>query len=1204
MTDSNNSYVIRQLKTVFSISVALLLVSLYASYTSITRLIDNSKMVNHTNMVLIQAENLISYMKDAETGHRGFLASGGDVSFLEPYNYSRQKVLKTYADLTMLTGNNPKQQAYLKEALRLINKKYQQMETMILLTKSGQYGLAYEKEKHKGMTQGKLVMDTLRAVVVNMKTEEKKLLEIRTAEQTKYILYTPSLVLVAALISILITVLSYVRIKRDVDKRIAQQKADEAKYIETSERISIMEAIAKKIADGNYTVRSNDQRQDELGRISKALNEMTGALEQNFNHLKDTAWLQTGSVKLSDAMRGEKNLHKLSTNLINVIIEYLEAPLGTLYLVGKHSQLLLVGSFAAEDAPKNLKIGEGLVGQVVKSKKLMVLNDLPSNYLSIKSSIGHTLPTSLVILPLMYSNEVIAVVEIGLLRTLTTIELEFLEKNSEAIGIGLNAALDYEKLQHLLEETQAQSEELQTQHGELENLNTELEAQAQKLQASEEELRVQQEELQQTNEELEERSSLLEEKNVDIQRKAEELAIATRYKSEFLANMSHELRTPLNSILLLSRLLSENNDKNLNNDQVEYAKVIQSSGNGLLALIDEILDLSKIEAGKMSLEFQQVSISEIIDDLQSLFNPIANEKKIDFHVIINKDVPKVIETDRMRVDQILKNLISNALKFTDKGSVTMEVKNVPGNDKVLCFEIKDTGIGIAKDKQQLIFEAFQQADGSTKRKYGGTGLGLSISKELTKLLNGELKLTSEPDKGSTFSLFIPILKIKAGYVSVIGNFLKEQQQETSIPPLPIEKAQNDDMYVSNFIPQSIPDDRDSISKNDKIILIIEDDTVLAKALLEYTRRKKYKGIVSVRGDEGLSLALKYKPMGILLDIHLPVKSGWEVMEELKANMETKHIPIHIMSSNKVKNESITKGAVDFIDKPIAFEQMSDVFKKIEYIVNNKSKKVLIVEENPKHAKALAYFLETCNISSDVKSDFKEGIEALKNESVDCVILDMEISNIKSYNLLEEAKKNSGLDSLPIIIFTGRNLSTAEEQKIKQYADSIIVKTAHSYQRMLDEVSLFLHLVGGENEAKKGDFKKLGALNQILNEKTVLVVDDDVRNIFSLSKALEKLKINVITAIDGNEAMKKLNENPGVDAVLLDMMMPQMDGYQTATKIREQARWKNLPVIAVTAKAMSGDREKCIDAGASDYITKPIDIDQLLSLLRVWLYYKN
>lgn len=1200
LSTTNNTYVIRQLKTVFSISIALLLVSLYASFTSITKLINNSKSVNHTNTVLIESENLISYMKDAETGHRGFLLSNGNEVFLEPYKTSRQKVLTSYANLKMLTEDNTLQQENLRQALNLINEKYAQMEITIKLVKQGEFGPRYEREKNEAMLKGKVVMDNLRNVISRMKGLEKKLLDARTKEQTKYIVYTPPLVLVAALISILITVFSYVKIKQDMDKRIAKQKIDEEKYLETSERISIMEAIAKKIADGNYAVRSNDTKQDELGRISTALNEMTASLEKSFNHLKDTTWLQTGSVKLSDAMRGERNIHRLSTNLINSIIDYLDAPLGTLYLVGQHKHLSLIGSFAASDAPKNLKAGEGLVGQAVINKKMIVLNELPSNYLAIKSSIGETLPTSLVILPLMYSNEVIAVVELGLLRSLTTIEQEFLSANAEAIGIGLNAALDYEKLQHLLEETQAQSEELQTQHVELENLNTELEAQAQKLQASEEELRVQQEELQQTNEELEERSTLLEEKNSDIQRKAEELAVATRYKSEFLANMSHELRTPLNSILLLSRLLTENNEKNLNTDQVEYAKVIQSSGNGLLGLIDEILDLSKIEAGKMNLEYQQVPINAIIDDLQSLFKPVANEKKIEFHVNVQKDVPQVIETDRMRVDQILKNLLSNALKFTSKGSVTMEVKRVPGNDKLIRFDVIDTGIGIPRDKQQLVFEAFQQADGSTKRKYGGTGLGLSISRELVKLLNGELMLSSEPGKGSVFSMIIPVIKTNTSYTTVVDSYIQEPHEEfVATRPKAAE-----DQFVTTIIPNSIPDDRNSITKNDKCILIIEDDTILARALLEYSRKKGYKGLVSVRGDEGLLLALKYKPIGVLLDIYLPVKSGWEVMDELKANAETRHIPIHIMSSNKVKHESLNKGAVDFINKPIAIEQMSDVFKKIEYIVNNKAKKVLIVEENPKHAKALAYFLETCNISSDVKSDLQQGIEALKKEDVDCVILDMEVSNIKSYSLLEEAKKNTGMENLPIIIFTGKNLSIAEEQRIKQYADSIIVKTAHSYQRVLDEVSLFLHLMEGEKEKKKDDFKKLGALNQILNEKTVLVVDDDVRNIFSLSKALEKLKMNVITAVDGNEAMKKLNENPGVDAVLLDMMMPQMDGYQTAAKIREQARWRNLPVIAVTAKAMTGDREKCIEAGASDYITKPIDIDQLLSLLRVWLYYKN
>jgi signal transduction histidine kinase/CheY-like chemotaxis protein len=750
----------------------------------------------------------------------------------------------------------------------------------------------------------------------------------------------------------------------------------------------------------------------------------------------------------------------------------------------------------------------------------------------------------------------------------------------------------------LLEETQAQSEELQLQHTELEAINAELEAQTEKLQASEEELRVQQEELEQTNEELSERSVLLEEKNTEIQKKSEALELTTRYKSEFLANMSHELRTPLNSILLLSRLLSENNNKGMNKEEIEFARVIMSSGNSLLGLIDEILDLSKIEAGKMELEFLEVPTKEITDSLASLFTQVAKEKNIGFE-IISKEAPLVIKTDRMRLEQILKNLLSNAIKFTEKGSVSLEIKINDDDDKIICFIVKDTGIGIPLDKQPLIFEAFQQADGSTKRKYGGTGLGLSISRELAKLLKGEIILHSKENEGSSFTLCLPIY----------GSSMKKVIVEKT-PPIQIQEENNEETeskkkYISTTIPEEIEDDRDSISEDDKVILIVEDDMNFAKSLLTFTRKSGYKGIVSVRGDYALNFALMYKPVGILLDIELPVKSGWEVLEELKNNSQTKHIPVHIMSSHKLKQESLLKGAVDFLDKPVAFEKIPDVFMRIEHIISKESQKVLIIEDNPKHAKALSYFLETYNINSEIKSDVSDGLTSLTKNNVDCVILDMGIPDKQAYQILDGVKKSPGLENLPVIVFTGKSLSLKEEVKIKKYADSIIVKTAHSYQRMLDEVSLFLHLVEeNKNEnGKKESYKKLNLLNNILFDKTVLVVDDDVRNIYSLTKALEVFKMNVITAFDGKEAIKVLEENPNTDIVLLDMMMPNMDGYETAEKIRSNPKHLSLPLIAVTAKAMTGDREKCIKAGASDYITKPVDIDQLLSLLRVWLYDK-
>ena len=1194
LTQSTNS-VIRQLQLVFSLSTLLLLISLAASFYSIQRLISNSQMVNHTNQVLLEAENIISFMKDAETGQRGYLVTL-DPLFLQPYTGSYEKVTASYDQLRGLTTDNATQQKNLDEVKSLYERKFTQMRQAIKLNQRNRIRQD-SSQRYAAMATGKKTMDSLRVVVNRIETEERALLKARIGQQQIYISATPFLLVLAALISMAITGFTYIRIKRDLNERLAKQKRDEELYRETTRRITRMEGITQEIAGGNYTIRSSDEEVDDLGRIAKALNQMAAALERTFADLANKNWLQTGTAKLSDAIRGEKNIHRLGTQLIDTLATYLNAPMGTVYIATQDATFALAGSYATQNAPATVQAGQGLLGQAIERKKPLVIQDVPADYSQITSSLGTIRPTALVLAPLVYDNMCIGALELSFLRKPDSLAVEFLQTNLEAMAIGVNAALDFMRLQHFLEETQAQSEELQAQHEELTNLNVELEMQAQKLQTSEEELRVQQEELQQTNTELEERGLLLEEKNNDIQKKADELELATRYKSEFLANMSHELRTPLNSILLLSRLLAENDDQNLSTDQVEYATVIQSSGNGLLGLIDEILDLSKIEAGQMKLEYEQVLLSDLTSELQALFGLLAKEKGLDFLITVDAEVPSNFETDRMRLGQILKNLLSNALKFTAKGSVSLTVKQNASQLTQLCFVVNDTGIGIPPEKQPLVFEAFQQADGSTKRKYGGTGLGLSISRELAKLLGGEISLSSRVGEGSTFTVHLPTM----------------QSQPVSLPeparPLlpatslsPATNGATSTKYVSTTIPEAIPDDRNTITEQDKVILIVEDDTNFAKSLLDYTRQKGYKGVVSVRGDEGLQLATTYKPIGILLDIQLPIMSGWEVMDALKADPRTRPIPVHIMSSHHLKNESLLKGAVDFVDKPMAFEQMKAVFQRIEYVLNRGPKKVLIIEDNPQHAKALAYFLESFNINSELKSNVTESIDALHQKEIDCVILDMGVPDAKAYETLDEVRKNSGLENLPIIIFTGKSLSLAEELKIKKYADSIIVKTAHSYQRMLDEVSLFLHLVEeNKSDSGKGKPKKLSGLNQVLTNKTVLVADDDVRNIFSLSKALEQYNMTVVAALDGNEALQKLTENPTVDVVLLDMMMPQMDGYETARKIRDNIQWRNLPVIAVTAKAMTGDREKCIQAGASDYITKPVDIDQLVSLLRVWLY---
>jgi signal transduction histidine kinase/DNA-binding response OmpR family regulator/CHASE3 domain sensor protein len=1182
----------RNLLVSSGISMLILIVSSAASFLSIRSLLDSNSWVNHTQQVIYNLNAGESKLVDAQTSMRGYLLTGQQ-DFLQQFSEAEESAHNYFDEVESLTIDNSGQQQSMTKLKPLNDQFFKYLQLRIDEKKQGQIVLASD------LDTGRKLMNNIRTLLKRMENKEQKLLEERTSTSEKYSSYSLVLILSAAFIALIITVVFFVRILRDYNERAKLQQELENKDIETAERIRVISSIAGQISQGNYEVRVADTESDALGSVGDSLNNMAKELGRSFKNLSDKEWLQTGNAELNKVMIGEKSLETLTKDVIEYLALYTGSNAGALYLMEGENLYAAAGyGYVPGKSKEQIKIGEGLSGQAVMSNKILELKAASEDDIKISYVLGEAKPAHIVAVPLLDST-VEGVVELASVKEYSKLQMEFLSTVANNVGIAIKAAQNRKRVQELLEETEAQSEELRAQHSELESMNSELEVQTEKLQASEEELRVQQEELQQTNEELAERSVLLEEKNTEIQKKSEDLELTTRYKSEFLANMSHELRTPLNSILLLSRLLSENNDENMNDEQIEFAKVIQSSGNGLLGLIDEILDLSKIEAGKMELEFLDTSTKEVSDSLKDLFAEVAREKNIEFK-IVSQDAPLVIKTDKMRLEQILKNLISNAIKFTSKGAVTLEIKKNPADSKTISFIVKDTGIGIPREKQPLIFEAFQQADGSTKRKYGGTGLGLSISRELAKLLKGEIKLASTVGEGSEFTLNIPIFG-PGGSQSVESHEAYTELQEAEK-----EKTQElKDKYISPSVPEDVPDDRESIATGDKVILIVEDDTNFAKSLLEFTRKRGYKGIVSVRGDYALDFALSYKPVGILLDIELPVMSGWEVMEELKGNLQTKHIPVHIMSSHSLKRESLLKGAVNFLDKPVAYEQMPEIFSKIEHIVNKESQKVLIFEDNPKHAKALAYFLETYNINSEIKSDITDGVDSLKKKEVDCVILDMGIPDKQAYEILESVKRNPGLEDLPVIVFTGKSLSMKEELKIKKYADSIVVKTAHSYQRMLDEVSLFLHLVEeNKKEGGKDNIKKLNLLNNVLSNKTVLVVDDDVRNIYSLTKALETLKMNVLTAIDGKEALKVLEQHPEIDVVLLDMMMPNMDGYETATRIRENSKLKHLPVIAVTAKAMTGDREKCINAGASDYITKPVDVDQLLSLLRVWLYDKN
>ncbi|RNA62202.1 response regulator [Chryseobacterium nematophagum] len=1196
--------IIKNLQFGVGISLLILIATSIASYWSIQNQMQNRENLSTSRKSITAVKDILVTLLDAETGARGYQLTGKK-SFLEPYNQSIDAFAEVIRQAKLLDIKDQEQLQRIKDLEKNGNKIFINLKQFI---ENKQKGISMTQEQ---MLLSKQYTDQCRQLVLDFVHYEENQLTKKDKALERSSNLTVLFIVFSAIAALTVTIFFYRRLRTDVMSKEKLQRELKEKEQEMTKRVSAIQKVANRIAFGDYSQKLVDDSQDDLSDLVDSVNHMTNSLKKSFEKINKSDWRQKGLALLNELLVGNKSMDELIHESLDHLIEYGNCMDGAMYLVDD-GLLKLSNAFGIENnMPITFKPGEGMVGKVFIQKVPKVYNDLNEKDFAISFASNKVKINAVLLLPILADKESIGVLELCSAHNFDEDHLEYFVESSRNIGIALNAAKWREKEHRLLEETQAQSEELQVQHYELENLNSELEAQAHKLQASEEELRVQQEELMQANVELEERSKLLEEKNhliadrnTEIQQKVEELALSTKYKSEFLANMSHELRTPLNSILLLSRLMSENTEKNLNEDQVESAKVIQSSGSILLTLIDEILDLAKIESGKMRLEYQQVMISGLVKDLTNLFNPLMIEKGIQLNVYIEDDVEQTIETDPLRVDQVLTNLLSNALKFTSEGSIDLHIKKDPKNKEVVVFSVKDTGIGIPEAKQNVIFEAFRQADGSTRRKFGGTGLGLAISREITRLLGGELLLKSKVNVGSEFSFVVPVnrnakmpqtetdedlVKIIKEDVEEIQNILKDGESEVHESGIVMDMS-------------DIVDDRKSITIGDKVILIIEDDINFAKALLRYARTQNYKGVVVNRGDQALSAAIQYHPLAILLDVQLPVKDGWYVMDELKSNAGTAHIPIHMMSVLHVKEESLMKGAAGFIDKPLAINHMAPMFRKIEETLQSHPQKVLIVEENAKHANALSYFLGNYNITLSVENNAEGSIQSLLEKNVDCVILDIESFKGEEHKVIESIKSNKGLENLPIIAFTEHHLSQPEELRIRQYANSIVVKTAHSYQRILDEIGLFLHLVEKKNSSIEITANRaLGSLTEVLSEKKILITDDDVRNVFSLTKVLERYKVEVVPAMDGKQALDKIKEHPDIDVVLMDLMMPEMDGYETIREIRKIPKFTRLPIIAITAKSMTGEREKCIEAGASDYISKPVDIDQLLSLLRVWLY---
>lgn len=942
----------------------------------------------------------------------------------------------------------------------------------------------------------------------------------------------------------------------------------------------------------------------ELSRRSKEAQKLNKEIQAAQKNIEEFNWVLAQSSILNEKITGIDNEDLIAETAFKTIAASLNFYAGTLYVrrMDSYEYLLKekIGIDGGKEVPASFVHGEGLLGNVTKRKEIKVIKQAVEELMTSSSTLQGNQISTLILAPLVFEQQSLGILEIG--GTFNEEELsktlQYLERISRILAMSIKFGQSHTLVENLLEETQQQTEELEAQQEELRITNEELIYKTNLLEASEEELRVQQEELQQTNLELEEKAKQLEVRNQDlneaqkvVEEKIQEVELASRYKSEFMANMSHELRTPLNSILILAKLLHDNKNQNLNSDQVKYASVIHSAGSDLLQLINELLDLAKIESGKVELNYERIVTKDFLHNIENLFVTTAEEKGIAFQIATDTHIPDQFISDEYRLEQVLKNFLSNAFKFTDKkGSVTLAVQAV---NEHLKFIVSDNGKGISEEKQQLIFEAFRQEDGSTSRKYGGTGLGLSISREIASLLGGRITLSSELDKGSVFTLIIP-------YSKAIENGAREAAL-LSDDVVAAKKVDDDLQSLAESIEPTSTEN--AATKN---LLIVEDDINFADILRDFAHMYGFQVMLSHDGADAVEKAKQFKPHAIILDVMLPIADGWEVLKTLKGIPDTKHIPIHMMSAASFnQREFIENGAIGFLSKPVSEDSLKKVFDNIHLNINKGIKKVLLIEDQEFQSEIIKSAFAEQHINVIQAFSAATGLAKLETEeNIDCVILDIKLPDADGLDVLDQIKAMPTYGDTPIIINTAYDLTKKQIDHIRQYTKAMVLKSGKSNSRLIDEVKLFLNKISSDDYSP---VKNIGKLNQLsgqsdsLQGKTVLIADDDMRNVFALTTTLQEYKMEIEIANNGLEAVEIVQQNPGkIDIVLMDIMMPEMDGYEAIAAIRKEKANISLPIIAVTAKAMKGDREKSLQIGASDYISKPIDIDKLVSLMRVWL----
>jgi CheY-like chemotaxis protein/CHASE3 domain sensor protein len=1118
------------LATFFLQVVALGTISVL-SYRGFRERLATADLTTGTLETLQQIESVVSLLTDAETGQRGYLLTREE-RYLQPYNDAAASLRSQLVNLQQVVAGNPAQEKRVALLGSLADEKLTELRETISLEQDGDTEAAMAIVH---TNRGKEIMDGVREVAGAMETDEHAALETALADGRDSA-HSLSLLMIAGPLLLL----------------------------------SLISASA-------------------------------WAAARFFRRLEIQGWVRAGAALLNSRLQGQHSLAQLGDRTVSFLAEYLGAYVGAVHVVTPDGGLARCGGYAlassgATGEPR--RAGAGLVSQAAKQQRTLHVSDVPADYLPINSSLGTSQPRELLVVPAVSDRETSAVIEFGFFRSVGGPEFQLLERAAESVGAAFRAYQYRARQDELLEETQRQAQELQAQQEELEATNKNLEEQAGKLRESQRELQHQQAELEQTNAYLEEQTETLESQKEALlttqellQHKAAEIERANRYKSEFLANMSHELRTPLNSSLILAKLLADNKQGTLTAEQVKYARTIYAAGNDLLTLINDILDLAKIEAGKVDLVIESTGVERLFDALKQRFEPLASERGLEMRFTVDPGCPTTLETDPDRLLQILTNLLSNAVKFTEKGHVHLLARRQDSSR--VAFTVEDSGMGIPAEQHEVIFEAFRQADGTTNRKHGGTGLGLSICRELAALLDGEIQLRSTPGQGSAFTVLLPL---RGTATAAAG-----PATAASGPPLRlVESAPSIEADPETSVP-FVEDDRDHITDPRRVLLVIEDDAVFAEILRDLGREHNFECVVARDAAEGLRFARDYGPAAVVLDIGLPDHSGLTVLELLKRDPSVRHIPVHVMSVHDYQRVARELGAVGYALKPVKREQLAGAFRLLEERLSRTVKSVLVVEDEPAQREAISRLLQADGVEIVAVANADEALTELRRATFDCCVLDLMLPKVSGFELLEQMSEHETCSFPPVIVYTARALSTEEEQQLRRLSSSIIIKGARSPERLLEEVTLFLHQVEAElPEEQQQMLRAARDREAVFDGRRILLVEDDVRNVFALARALEPKGLCVEIARNGHEALAKLAEDPPVDVVLMDVMMPEMDGLTATREIRKNRHWAALPIIALTAKAMPDDRQACLDAGASEYIAKPIDVEKLLSLLRVWM----